>query len=226
MTRKDPFTQLAERAPRPRDAVLEAIRQELHQDLEKKRSLSRWERVLLSTAALVVGLGLTTFEAFFDAPEAAVLTAAALSLSVGGLLLAGVVPGEARSMGLSVRKVLVGLLCVTAFTALALKAEVFFSLQQFTEPDSLHRATACATHSLISGVLGATALLFVWRRTDPFSPGLSGAFLGLLGGAVGTTSVNLACHNAEGLHLTLAHGLSLIVFALLGVIVGRKWLSP
>lgn len=223
---KDPFAELANRAPRPRDSVLESIRKDQHQDQEKKRCLSRWERVVLSTTALLFGLGLTTADAFFDAPQTAVLAAAALCLSVGGLLLAGVVPGETRSMGLSVRKGLVGLLSVTAFTALALKAESFLSLQQFTEPGSLHRATACAAHSLMSGVLGATALLFVWRQTDPFSPGLTGAFLGLLGGALGTTSVNLACSNSEGLHLTLAHGISLIVFALFGVFVGRKWLSP
>lgn len=226
MTRKDPFAELALKAPRPRDSVLASIRKELEHDQKKKRSLSRSERVVLSAAALIVGLALTTLEAFVEAPEAAVLAAAALSLSVGGLLLAGLVPGQARSMGLSLRKVLVGLLSVAAFTALALKAETFFSWAEFTEPDSLHRATACAAHSLMSGVLGATALLFFWRRTDPFSPGLSGSLLGLLGGALGTTSVNLACKSAEGLHLTLAHGMSLLVFALVGVFVGRKWLSP
>jgi hypothetical protein len=222
----DPFSQLAAQAPSPRDAVLEALVAEVHQDSQKRRSLSRLQRVALSAGALTLGLALTTASAFFATPRAAILAAAALSLSVGGLLLAGVVPGQTRALGLSLRKVLVGLLSVAAFTALGLKAETFVSWAEFAAPDSMHRATACATHSLLSGVVGSTALLFLWRRTDPFSPGVTGSLLGLLGGAVGTTSVSLVCGSAEGLHLTLAHGLSLVVLAAVGVFVGRKWLTP
>lgn len=226
MTMPDPFSQLAAQAPSPREGVLDSIRAELKKDSEKKRSLSRGQRVALSAAALALGLALTSAGAFVTAPRAAILAAAALSLSVGGLLLAGVVPGEKRSLGLSVRKSLVGILSVVAFTALALQAETFVAWGDFARADSLHRATGCAAHSLMSGVLGSTALLFFWRRTDPFSPGLTGSLLGLLGGLVGTMSVSLACQNAEGFHLTLGHGACLLLLGIFGAFVGRKWLTP
>lgn len=226
MTMTDPFSQLAAQAPSPREAVLDSIRAELRKDNDKKRSLSRFQRVLLSAAALAFGVALTSVGAFVKAPRSTILAAAALSLSVGGLLLAGVVPGEARSLGLSVRKSLIGILTVVTFTALALQAESFVSFSQFAEPESLHRATGCAAHSLMSGVVGATALIFFWRRTDPFSPGLTGSLLGLLGGLVGTTSVNLVCQNSEGFHLTLGHGVGILLLGIFGAFLGRKWLTP
>lgn len=226
MAMNDPFSQLAAEAPSPREAVLDSIRAELKEDSKKKKSFSRLQRVLLSTGALILGLALTSAGAFLATPRAAILAAAALSLSVGGLLLAGIVPGESRSLGLSLRKSLVGLLGVAAFTALALQAESFLSWAEFAETDSMHRATGCAAHSLLSGVVGSTALLFLWRRTDPFSPGLTGALLGLLGGLVGTMSVSLACRSAEGFHLTLGHGAGVLALGIVGVFLGRKWLAP
>lgn len=226
MNSNDPFSQLAAQAPPPRDAVLDSIRAELKSDNKKRRSLSRLQRVALSSLALIFGLALTSMGAFAAAPRAAILAAAALSLSVGGLLLAGVVPGEARTLGISVRKALVGILSVAAFTVLALKAESFLSFSEFAESNSLHRATACVAHSLVSGVVGATSLIFFWRRTDPFSPGLTGSLLGLLGGLVGTMSVSLACRSAEGFHLTLGHGAGVLLLGIFGAFLGRKWLAP
>lgn len=226
MTMNDPFSRLAARAPHPSDSVLASIREELGGRPEKKRSLTRLQRVALSALALATGVLLTSLTAVEKSPQVVLLAAAALSLSVGGLLLAGAVPGEARSMGRSWRMSLVGVLCVFAFTFLALRAESFSPFSEFLGGESLRRASACAGHSLVSGVVGCTALLFLWRRTDPFSPGLTGSLLALLGGAVGTTSVGLICENTEGLHLTVAHGVGLVVFAVVGLFVGKKWLSP
>jgi hypothetical protein len=127
---------------------------------------------------------------------------------------------------MSGRRLVVATLAIIGFTALALQAEHFFSLSEFLGADSMTRATKCASHSLLSGVLGSSVLMLIWRRTDPFSPGLTGGTLGLVGGAVGTLSVGLLCESDEGLHLTLSHGISLLVLTVLGIVVGRKWLSP
>ncbi len=226
MTMNDPFSKLAAQTPRPSDSVLAALRQEFENAPAEKVSLTRAQRAVYSTVALCVGLFLTTLTAVFRAPQTVLVAAAVLSASVGALLLAGAVPGERHSMGRSWRRSLVGGLTIGALVALALKAESFAPFAEFLGDESLHRAGACVAHSLMSGVVGGAALLFLWRRTDPFSPGLTGSLLALFGGLVGTTSVTLICQSTEGLHLTVGHGAGLLILTLVGFFAGRKWLSP
>lgn len=226
MTMNDPFSRLAAQSPRPNDSVLDSIRQTMSTDSKPRRSLSRGQRVALSALALIFGLVLTSLNALSSSPRALVLAAAALSLSVSGLLLGGLVPGQPGRIGVSTRRWLLGGLCIVAFTALALQAESFLPFGQFLHGESLSHATVCMTHSLMSGVVGATALLYFWRRTDPFTPGLTGCALGLLGGAVGTMSVSLLCENGEGFHLTIGHGIALLILASLGLLLGKRWLTP
>jgi hypothetical protein len=196
-------------------------------DEHPKVSLSRGARVALSALGLCLGLCLTSLSAVSVAPRALLISTAALCLSAGGLILAGAVPSATRRLGgVSLRRLLFAALAIVGFSTLALQAESFLSMGSFLTGDSMHHATSCASHSLLSGVVGASALMFIWRRTDPFSPGLTGGLLGLFGGAVGTISVGLLCESNEGLHLTLAHGFGLFVLAVLGTLVGRKWLSP
>lgn len=222
----DPFSELAARSAAPSERVLVALREELKKDAEPRRTLSRGQRAALSGGALILGLTLTSVNALLNSPRAFLLAAAALSLSVGGLLLAGAVPGKSAGFGSNARRSLFFGLTIFAFTALALEAESFLSMREFLEPTSTKHAAQCATHSLVGGVVGSTLLMFLWRRTDPFTPGLTGAGLGLLGGATGTMSVSLLCQSGEGMHLTLGHGVSLLLLTLAGVYCGRKWLTP
>jgi hypothetical protein len=226
MNPADPFAELAARDSAPSDRVLASLREDLKKDEEPRRALTRGQRVALSAAALIVGLSLTSVNALVHTPQVFVIAAAAFSLSVGGLLLAGAVPGGAGGFGVSARKTLFAVLAILGFTTLAFQAESFLSMTAFLEEESARHATKCAGHSLLSGVVGSSVLMFLWRRTDPFSPGLTGALLGLLGGALGTLSVGMLCSSGEGLHLTLGHGLSLLLLAGLGVFCGRKWLTP
>jgi hypothetical protein len=171
-------------------------------------------------------LVLTSAGAIKNAPSSLFVAGAALSLSVAGLLLAGAVPGSPGRLGISGRRLLVAVITIFGFTTLALLADSFLSFGEFLGEASVQSATKCARHSLLSGVIGASALMFIWRRTDPFSPTLTGGLLGLFGGVLGTVSVGLLCDHGEGLHLTLSHGISLVVLLVLGLVVGRKWLSP
>jgi hypothetical protein len=222
----DPFGDLAARAEAPPSRVLESIRQEIARSPKKKRLISRVERVTWSAIALLLGLCLSAATQLEKSPESVLLAAAAFSLSAAGLLLAGAVPSGDRLMGVSARRTIFAVLSISLFTGLALRADHFLSLSEFGKGEGSHQAMMCAGHSLISGVLVASALMFFWRRSDPFSPGLTGAFLGLLGGALGTFGVELVCAHDEGLHITLAHGASILVLALVGTFIGRKWLSP
>lgn len=226
MNSADPFSQLAARDPTPSDRVLVALREDLSRDNGPRRSSSRGARVALSAGALLLGLVLTSASAIKSAPSSLFVAGAALSLSVAGLLLAGAVPGGRGRLGLYGRRLLVAVITIFAFTALALQASSFLTFGEFLDDASVKSVSACARHSLLSGVIGASALMFIWRRTDPFSPTLTGGLLGLFGGVLGTVSVGLLCNHGEGLHLTLGHGVSLVVLLVLGLIVGRRWLSP
>jgi hypothetical protein len=222
----DPFSDLAARAELPSPRVLESIRLEVSSAPAKKRLISRTERVTWSALALLIGLCLSAAAKLEDSPESVLLTGAAFSLSSAGLLLAGAIPTGGRLFGISARRTIFAILSIGLFTGLALRADHFMSFSEFGAGEGSHHAMMCAGHSLIFGVLGASALMFLWRRSDPFSPGLTGAFLGLLGGALGTLGVGLVCTHSEGLHLTLSHGAGVFVVSLLGIFAGRKWLSP
>lgn len=222
----DPFAELAARAAAPSPRVLKALREELSKDNAEKRLFSRSARVLWSAGALLLGLCLATLVKLHENHQTFFLTATAFSLSTAGLLLGGVVPSGRQLLGVSARRALLALLLAGLFTLLALRAESFLTFSEFSQSHSLSQAMTCAGHSLISGVIGAVALTLLWKRSDPFSPSLTGAFLGLFGGTLGTLSIGFLCKNHEGLHLTLGHGLSILLLTLVFSLIGRKWLSP
>jgi hypothetical protein len=93
-------------------------------------------------------------------------------------------------------------------------------------PRSLRGTLVCAAHALVFGLLATAALIAIWRKTDPFSPGLSGAVAGLGGGLVGAIALDMTCASREAWHLWLGHGLTLVVIVGLAWLAGRRWLSP
>jgi hypothetical protein len=84
----------------------------------------------------------------------------------------------------------------------------------------------CTLWSLLFGSVVAGTVLTLWRRTDPFDPGVSGALAGLVGGLTGALTVGVACPNFEAWHLCVGHTLGLVVLGVLGWMVGRRWLAP
>jgi len=226
MTTADPFSQLAERSERPNDRIFAALQEELKTDSAPKRTWSRGQRALLSAAALIAGLFATAFNAISDAPQVFLLTGAAFCLSVGGLLFAGAVPGKRGGWDVDMRRTLLAGAVISVFAMLGLQAHHFLPFEEFASAHHLSHAAVCGGHSLLAGILCSAALMMIWRKTDPFSPGLTGAVLGFFGGALGTVSVGLNCASAEGFHLTLGHGIVTLLLAVAGLILGRKWLTP
>jgi hypothetical protein len=99
------------------------------------------------------------------------------------------------------------------------------SVDQFMHEGAGH-AGLCGTFALIVGAIASGGTLYVWRRTDPLTPGLSGALAGLLGGIAAGVGVGIACPSAESWHLWLAHGTTVLVLVIVGAVVGKKWLAP
>jgi hypothetical protein len=174
---------------------------------------------------LLLGVGLSAFSRLHASPDTVILSAAAFGIGAAGLLLAGAIPTGGARMGLVARRALVAVLAVALIAVLIFQASYFLGFSEL-EAQHYHKAMGCFEHALFSGVVASSALMFLWKRCDPFSPSLSGAFLGLVGGLVGTLSIGLTCANDEGLHLTVGHGLAAFILSIVGAYAGSKWLAP
>jgi hypothetical protein len=87
-------------------------------------------------------------------------------------------------------------------------------------------AVGCGAIAAFFGAVTAGSLWFLWRGTDPLTPGLSGALAGMTGGMVGACAMGCACAATETWHLWTSHGLIMVGLSLVGWLVGRRWLAP
>ncbi|HEV8549451.1 MAG TPA: hypothetical protein VGQ57_10490, partial [Polyangiaceae bacterium] len=69
-------------------------------------------------------------------------------------------------------------------------------------------------------------VMLLWRGTDPLTPGISGALLGLVGGMGSALGMGIFCPSHEELHSLVSHGLVLASLVVLGGAVGRRLLAP
>jgi hypothetical protein len=97
---------------------------------------------------------------------------------------------------------------------------------EFFAGPMLGTAARCGAVALVVGGITALTTFVIWRRTDPFTPRLSGAIVGLSGGLVGAAAVGLACPSAEAWHLGVGHGLSTLCLASAGWLVGGRFFAP
>ncbi|MGC4064349.1 MAG: NrsF family protein [Polyangiaceae bacterium] len=91
---------------------------------------------------------------------------------------------------------------------------------------SVRSTVVCGIHAILFGAMASAALFVLWRRTDPFSPRLTGALTGLAGGLVGAVALDMTCARLEAWHLWLGHGATLLMLVIGGWVAGRKWLAP
>ncbi|MBN1610055.1 MAG: DUF1109 family protein [Polyangiaceae bacterium] len=223
-----PWSKPAAVPPRIEHAILHACAE----DLKPGRPVSAARRALwsvLASGAMFVALLAVGWSR--HPPETAVVTALLGALAWGVVQALLVWVGLARPPGRRfTRSVRWGavLLVLGAFLGyLTLAATSMLSPHEFVEaPRSLRGTVVCAIHALVFGLLATAALLGIWSRTDPFSPGLSGAVAGLGGGLVGAVALDMTCASREAWHLWLGHGLTLVVVVGLAWLAGRRWLSP
>src|SRR4030095_946219 len=84
---------------------------------------------------------------------------------------------------------------------LAVEASGSVPLAEFVVGGGAAMAMRCALYSLLFGAIGTSAMLFIWRGTDPLTPGVSGALAGLVGGVSGAVAVGCACPTGSTWHL-------------------------
>jgi hypothetical protein len=216
----------------PSGAVDAAIRKICTSKLGPTRSRSIASRIARSIAlsgglfALLLSLGWQRHP-----PRQAVAAALAGALLWGIAQASVIIVGLGRAPGKRahrwVRWAVVVVLPLTFFVHLTLASDVTLSVQDFiTAPRSIRHTVVCGIHTLVFGALAMATLFFVWRRTDPFSPRLSGAVSGLAGGLVGAVALDLTCPHLEAWHLWIGHGLTLVTLVAAGWYAGRRWLAP
>jgi len=86
-----------------------------------------------------------------------------------------------------------------------------------------------ATCALLTTLLSAPtvlALLFAARRSEPFGPARTSAWLAAAGTAVGVVLVMVHCPSANLLHDLVGHALPAVVPAAIGSLVGRRLVRP
>lgn len=227
----DPFALLALRDEKRRATenqksmtpALEKIRQELKSGKAVVPSRSINKRRWTMSLALFVGLMLTSIGGLKQAPTTLIVTGAALSLGLSALFSSGFMPRAGRTASRPLRRVLLLLTTIGTLVGLSLLAREFLDISEHLVT---RLSVACFAHVLLTGALASGLSALMWRRTDPFSPHLTGALLGAFGGLLGVLSVGMTCPSTEGWHLLFGHGLSVSTLAALGAFFGPRILSP
>lgn len=229
-SREEPLPELEWRdPPAPRAEVSAAIKATCSRDLDKGRGLRVWQRALLSVlasgavVAALLALGLAR-DPNDSALRPALFGAAGWGVVHFAVLVVGLVRPPGKRGSRQARWALALGLPLVFFVYLTLSAHSTLPFDRFLHEDS--HAPTCGLFTLLFGAAAAGGTLLVWRRTDPLTPGLSGALAGLCGGLAGATGIGMACPTHEAWHLWLAHGTTVLVFVAVGWLVGRKWLTP
>ena len=226
----DPFDRLEfKRDVQPGSAVSARIRQTCTRDLTPAGSVSRRRRLLLTALVALAGMSALLAAGLRGQHD---LSSGAESMLYGALgwasvlclvLGIGVARPPGKRVGWSARMLVATLVPIAFITYLALAASETLPVDHALED----RGTlACGVYTLLTSAIVALGIMLPWRRTDPVSPGLTGALLGLGGGLVAAVAASVVCPCREGWHLWLAHGASLVTVVLIGAWVGRKWLAP
>jgi hypothetical protein len=235
LTERDPLGELGD-LPWPKPAAPSAsISQAIHRDctkgLSSKECTSARRRAALTLLFPTLAIGILSFLAL-RSPHAEGALGASLYGAIGwsvvlsAVLLVGLArpPGKRPAPG--VRLVMAVLVPIAFFVYLALTASARLPFASFSQGESMAHAMRCGAACLVLGAIVTGAVLLLWRRTDPMTPGISGALAGLTGGIGSALAFGVACPSHEAWHLGLSHGLVVVALVILGGAVGRRLLSP
>jgi len=103
------------------------------------------------------------------------------------------------------------------------KAESFAA---FTTGAHAEHAVRCGGICFVVGAIMSSGVMLLWRGTDPLTPGLTGALLGLVGGMGSALGMGIFCPSHETWHVCVSHGVVLASLAVLGGAAGRRLLAP
>jgi hypothetical protein len=228
----DALSELPWRTPaEPPKAVSDAICKHCTKSLHSGRGASAHKRVMLSLLVSGGVTGLLIGVSVLGGSAGATLTSA-LYGAVGWaiiqafVLFFGLARPPGRKPARAVRLVIAVVVPILFLGYLATTASAKLSFEAFSQGAPASHAVGCGLVSLFLGALVSGGVLLLWRGTDPLTPGVSGALVGLVGGLGGAVAIGIACPSHEAWHLGFSHGLGVIALVFLGGAVGRRLLCP
>ena len=212
---------------KPSEATREAIRQAVLADLKPVEAVSMGKRALfvlgigVASALLVVisygGAGLQGLAKHVVGTVVTAVVAVLATLAIAGSF----TPKLQAKLGRSQRALVLATLVVAWTVYLASNIT-----DQALGTALAGPAIGCWLRSLLAGLVGCGAFLYIFRRTDPWTPRISGALLGACAGTIASAGVGIPCPSETGGHLMVGHWLAVPLLALFGAIVARRVLEP
>lgn len=222
---------LLRRPSPPRAEVSRAICHRCTSTLAPQRGLSSRSR-LIASLALAATLVLLFFEIgrqhhpLHWASPRVVLGSFAWALVQVVILWVGAATPPGRRLSAGVRLVIAVLTPVAFVAYFGFLASEWASFAEFCHGERAAHAIGCGRVGISLSALVTGSVFLLWRRTDPLTPGLTGALLGVVGSVAAGLALAAGCSSHEGWHVCVAHGLGTLAFSALGFALGRRWLSP
>jgi hypothetical protein len=232
VSERDPLDDLPWPKPAaPSVAVSTAIHKKCTGDLDSRECRSARRRALLSLLFPVVTVGVFAGLAVLGNVSEGVISAGLYgALGWSAVLTLTLLIGLASPPGRRPRRLLrLGVAVAVpilffAYLTQAASAQVAFSM--FSQGAQAQHAVRCGAICFAVGAVMTGGVMLLWRRTDPLTPGISGALLGLVGSMGSALGMGIACPSHEAWHLCASHGLVVVALVVLGAAFGRRLLAP
>ncbi len=232
MSERDPLDDLPWPKPEaPGVAVSSTIHKHCTGNLDSRECRSARRRALLTLLFPAVTVGLFSWIAVrWDVSDGALQAGLYGALGWSVVLTLTLLVGLASPPGRRPRALLrlgVALLVPVLFFAYltqAAWAQVPFDV--FSQGAHAAHAVRCGAICFGVGAVMTAGVMLLWRRTDPLTPGISGALVGLVGSMGSALGMGIACPSHEAWHLCMSHGVVVVALVALGAAFGRRLLTP
>lgn len=233
MTDRDPLDDLPwPKPPEPGLSVSQKIHHTCTERLGSKQCASARRRAILSLLVPVVTVGIFSILAVNSSrvPDGAVRAglygALGWSAVLGATLLVGLASPPGQRPRAAVRWAVAVAIPLVFFVYLATTAWAHDPLADVMHGAKAEHVVRCGSICFAVGAIMSAGVMLLWRKTDPLTPGLSGALLGLVGGMGSALGMGVFCPSHEAWHLCISHGVVLASLAVLGAAAGRRLLAP
>jgi hypothetical protein len=217
--------------PEPSRALSDEIQKRCTHNLSGRGCASARRRAALSMLVPVITVGVFSYLAVLrGTPEGAIRAglygALGWSAVLGATLLVGLASPPGQRPRAWVRWAVAAAIPLVFFAYLVQTAWAGVPFGVFAEGGRAEHAVRCGAICFGVGAVMSGGVMLLWRGTDPLTPGLSGALLGLVGGMGSALGMGILCPSHERWHLCISHGVVLASLVVLGGAIGRRLLPP